>query len=283
MDLIFPILSALLQAASFSLDKIILSFRRIDFRAYIGVSFPLIFFINLLIFFAFDSPISRALIYKTFWWLFASVALTIASNVIYYRALKRDKLSEIEIIGLLAALPVIIFSGIIFSDERNYFILIPALIASAAIVWSHLKKGHLLIKKNTLPFLICSLTLAPLAAAVSKILLSDWNPISLEMLRMGIVAMIVTPFFQKQTKAISTSALWFLVLTNILTSVAWILFYFSYQRSGIVYTMLLFSIQPILAYLAAIFILKERVEQKKLIAFAIVLLSIAIAQFYSRA
>src|SRR3989344_84654 len=173
MDLIFPILSAVLQAASFSLDKVILSFKKIDFFGYIGVSFPLIFFINLLIFFTFDPPISRELIYKTFWWLFASVALTIASNVIYYRALKRDKLSEMEVIGLLTALPVIIFSGLAFSDERNYFILIPALIASAAIVWSHLKKGHLLIKKDTLPFLIWSLTMAPLAAAAFRNSLYD--------------------------------------------------------------------------------------------------------------
>src|SRR3989344_655815 len=239
MDLIFPILSAVLQAASFSLDKVILSFRKIDFRAYIGISFPLIFFINLLIFFAFDSPISRELIYKTFWWLFASVALTIASNVIYYRALKHDKLSEMEVIGLLTALPVIIFSGIIFSDERNYVILIPAIIASIAIVWSHLKRGHLLIKKDTIPF------------------------------------------FQKQIKTISTSALWLLALTNVLTSVAWILFYFSYQRSGIIYTMLLFSIQPLLVYFVAIFILKEKIDRKKLIAFVVVLISIAIAQFYS--
>ena len=283
MDLIFPILSAVLQAASFSLDKVILSFKKIDFRGYIGVSFPLIFFINLLIFFTFDPPISRELIYKTFWWLFASVALTIASNVIYYRALKRDKLSEMEVIGLLTALPVIIFSGLAFSDERNYFILIPALIASAAIVWSHLKKGHLLIKKDTLPFLIWSLTMAPLAAAVSKILLSDWNPISLEMLRMGAVTAAVAPFFQKQVKTISAHAIWFLVLTNVLTSIAWILFYFSYQRLGIVYTMLLFSIQPILVYFAAIFILKEKIDRKKIIAFAIALLSIAIAQFYTQA
>ncbi|OGF52252.1 hypothetical protein A3I27_01820 [Candidatus Giovannonibacteria bacterium RIFCSPLOWO2_02_FULL_43_11b] len=281
MDLIFPILSAVLQAASFSLDKVILSFRKIDFRAYIGISFPLIFFINLLIFFAFDSPISRELIYKTFWWLFASVALTIASNVIYYRALKHDKLSEMEVIGLLTALPVIIFSGIIFSDERNYVILIPAIIASIAIVWSHLKRGHLLIKKDTLPFLIWSLTMAPLAAAVSKILLADWNPISLEMLRMGVVTAAIMPFFQKQIKTISTSALWLLALTNVLTSVAWILFYFSYQRSGIIYTMLLFSIQPLLVYFVAIFILKEKIDRKKLIAFVVVLISIAIAQFYS--
>ncbi|OGF68857.1 hypothetical protein A3H65_03655 [Candidatus Giovannonibacteria bacterium RIFCSPLOWO2_02_FULL_45_14] len=282
MDLIFPILSAVLQAASFSLDKVILSFKKIDFRAYIGVSFPLIFFIYLLIFFAFDPPISREIIYRTFWWLFASVVLTIISNVVYYRALKHDKLSEMEVIGLLTALPVIIFSGIVFSDERNYAVLIPALIAAAAIVWSHLEGGHLLIKKDTLPFLIWSLALAPLAAAVSKILLQDWNPISLETLRMGIVTAAVTPFFQKQVKVIPASALGYLFLTNFLTSIAWLLFYFSYQWSGIVYTMLLFSIQPLLVYFAAIFILKEKINRKKLIAFAIVLISIAIAQIFSR-
>ncbi len=283
MPALFPILAAFLQAASFTLDKAILSIRKIDFRVYTGISFPLIFFINLVIFAIIRPPFSNELLYgKLFWWLVASIFMTIISNLIYYKALDHDKLNEIEAIGLLTAFPIIIFSGIFFTDERNLFIILPAIIASLAIVWSHWSGGHFLIKKDTLPFLLWALTLAPLSAAVSKILLEVWNPISLELLRSGVVAAVLIPLFQKKIEKASDRAMLLLIVTNILTSIAWILFYFSYQRSGIVYTMLLFSIQPLLVYMAAVFFLKEKFEHKKFMAFLIVLASIAIAQFFSQ-
>ncbi len=43
MSFLFPIVAAVLQAASFTLDKIILSIRRVNFKTYAGASFPLVF------------------------------------------------------------------------------------------------------------------------------------------------------------------------------------------------------------------------------------------------
>ena len=50
MTFLFPILAAILQAGSLTLDKVVLSIRRVNFKTYTGVSFPLIFlsFVNLL-------------------------------------------------------------------------------------------------------------------------------------------------------------------------------------------------------------------------------------------
>ena len=283
MNFLLPILAAFLQATSLTLDKVILSVRKVDFKMYIGMSFPLIFFITLIIFLVFRPPLSRELIYgNLFWWLVGSVTLSIFSNLLFYKALDQDKLGELETISLLSAIPVIIFSSIFFTDERNFSVLIPAFIASAAIIWSHWKAGHFLIKKDTLPFLLGSLVVAPLGAACSKILLAGFNPISLELLRSGALALILTPIFQRKIEKIPEQAVLLLILTNILTTIAWILFFFSYQKSGIVYTVLLFSLQPLLVYFAAIFFLKEKFNRKKFIAFLIVLASIAIAQIFSR-
>jgi EamA domain-containing membrane protein RarD len=66
-------------------------------------------------------------------------------------------------------------------------------------------------------------------------------------------------------------------LTNILTSLAWILFFYSVQTSGVIYTVLIFLLQPLLVYLAAVLLLKERPTLKKTIAFAVVLAAIAVA------
>ncbi|MDO8524845.1 MAG: EamA family transporter [bacterium] len=178
-----------------------------------------------------------------------------------------------------ANIPIIIFSSIVFTDERNFAVIIPAIIASVAIIWSHWEKHCFKIKKRTLTFLVWSLCAGVVGALVSKILLASWNPISLELVRSGAVALILGLLFFKYTSKISFKAFLLLLATNILTSIAWILFYFSYQRLGIIYTTLIFSIQPLLVYMASVFFLKEPLKWKKAIAFLIVLASIGVANF----
>ena len=279
MNSLFPILAAILQASSFTLDKVILSIRRVDFKTYVGASFPLVFLTTLVIFLIFRPPLSFDLFTGNLWWLLLiSIGITIVTNLVFYRALDEDQLGEIQTLDLLHNIPIIIFSSIIFTNERNFFIIIPALIASLAVIWSHWENHHFTIAKHTLPFIAWSLCVAPIGASVSKILLTHWNPISLELIRNGAIALILSPLFIKYAQNISLKIFSLLLTTSILTSIAWILFYFSYQRLGIIYTILVFSLQPLLVYLASVFFLKEPFHWKKSIAFAIVLLSIGVAQ-----
>jgi len=279
MTFLFPILAAILQAGSFTVDKVVLSIRRINFKTYTGVSFPLIFLITLVIFLIFRPPLSLDLFAGNLWWLLLiSIGMTVATNLIFYRALDDDRLGEIQTLNLLSNIPIIIFSSVIFANERNFAVIIPALVASFVVIWSHTENHHFKIARHTLPFLVWSLSIAPIGALISKALLGSWNPISLELVRSGAVALILGPLFFKYASKISFKAFLLLLATNILTSIAWILFYFSYQRSGIIHTILIFSLQPLLVYLAAVFFLKERLQWKKTLAFAIVLLSIGIAQ-----
>lgn len=279
MNFLFPILAAILQAGSFTLDKVVLSIRRVNFKTYTGVSFPLIFLITLVIFLIFRPPLSFDLFVGNLWWLLLiSIGMTIVTNLVFYRALDDDRLGEIQTLDLLHSIPIIIFASVIFADERNFFVIIPAFVASSAVIWSHWEHHHFKIAKHTLPFVVWSLSIAPISASISKVLLASWNPISLELVRSGAVASILGPLFAKYAQRISFKAFSLLLATNILTSIAWILFYFSYQRSGIIYTILVFSLQPLLVYLASVFFLKEPLHWKKAVAFAIVLLSIGIAQ-----
>ena len=204
--------------------------------------------------------------------------MTIVTNLIFYRALDDDRLGEIQTLDLLHNIPIIIFSSFIFTDERNFAVIIPAFIASIAVFWSHWEHHHFKIAKHTLPFLIWSVSAASFGASISKILLASWNPISLELVRSGAMALILGSLFFKYASKISFRSFLLFLATNILTSIAWILFYFSYQRSGIIYTVLIFSIQPLLVYIASVFFLKEPIQWKKVVAFVIVLLSIGVAQ-----
>ncbi len=279
MNFLFPIIAAILQASSFTLDKVILSIKRVNFKTYTGVSFPLIFLITLIIFLIFRPPLSFNLLAGNLWWLLLiSIGISIITNLIFYRALDDDHLGEIQTIDLLHYIPIIIFSSLIFSDERNFAVIIPAFIASAAVIWSHWDRNHFKIAKHTLPFLIWSLSAASIGALISKVLLTSWNPISLELVRSGTMALIFGLLFSKYANKISLKTFLLLLFTSIMTSIAWILFYFSYQHSGIIYTILIFSIQPLLVYIASVLILKEPLQRKKVIAFIIVLLSIGVAQ-----
>lgn len=282
--LFLPIIAAILQSASAVLDKIILSFNHVHYKTYVSISFPLIFIIDLAIFLMFQPPLSLSLLSGNLLWLFIiSIIIIISNNLLYYRALDNDYLKEIQTLDLLSYIPMIIFTSIIFSDERNFYIIIPAFVASSAIIWSHWQNHHFAIRKRTLPLFLFSLIIAPIRAAIQKILLFSWNPISLEVMRIGFVALILNPFsfgrhIYQYIKRIQLKVFLLLIATNILTSVAFILYFFSIKHSGIIYTALSYSLYPLLVYLGCVFILKEPSHWKKNLAFFIVLISITIAQ-----
>ena len=279
MQILFPVLAAILQASSLLVDKTILTIRRMSFKAYIGTSFPLIFLITLALFLAARPPLAWENFYGNFGvLLLVAIGLTVGGNLMFYRALKTDRLGEIETLSLLAAIPTILVSGIIFTDERKFTILIPALIASCAVVWAHWERHHFKIAHGTLFYLLWALIAGPVAAAVLKVILTVWNPISFELIRSGVVALIFGYLYFERPRFVPPRAIPFLILTNLFTVFAGIFLLFSYQRSGIIYTVLLFSLQPLLVYFGSVVFLKEPIHWKKMVAFFIVLIAIGVAQ-----
>ncbi|MBI2630007.1 DMT family transporter [Candidatus Pacearchaeota archaeon] len=279
MSFITPVVSALLQASSFTLDKVIMSAKKVTYKNYIGLSFPLIFIINLIIFLIFRPELSPRLFAGKFLFLvILSISLSIIINLIFYKALKSEKLNEIEMISLLGSIPVIILTSFIFESERNFMIIILALISSSAIIWSHWRKDHFQIAKKTWAYLLATLIISPIGAITSKILLAEWNPMSLELVRSFFLAVIFSMFFFKSIEKTGAKTFLLLVITNILTTIAWILYYFSYKTNGVIETVLIFSLQPMLVYLASFILLKEKFHMKKFIAFVIVLASITLSQ-----
>jgi drug/metabolite transporter (DMT)-like permease len=279
MNSLLPLLAAVLQAGSSVADKITLNMRGVSFRTYVGVSFPLWFLVMLIIFLIFRPPLTVELFLGMTGLFFAiSVGMIIASNILYYRALKHDGLGEMETLLLLSSIPVIIFSSAIFVDERKLFVVIPAFIAACAVIWSHWEKRHIHLARRTWPFFLFALVFASLRSVLQKELLLAWNPISLEFMQAAIAAIILGILFWKHARGVGLKTFYLLVLTTVFSSVAWILVGFSIQRSGIVFTGLLFAAQPLLVYFSSVLFLREKTNWKKNLAFAVVLLSIGAAQ-----
>ncbi len=279
MSLIFPVGASILQAASFTLDKAALSIKKVTYKTYNGVSFPLAFIFTLIIFFIFKPQLTFDFFTgKYLWILLLSIILLLITNIIFYRSLEYDSLNEVQSISLLSNVALIIFSALIFTSERNFLIVFLGMLASGSVVWSHWEKHHFQIAKKTFPFLLWTITIAPFSGIISKMLLEIWNPISLGLVRNGAIAVIFIPLFFKKIKSVPGKAIPLLLLTNLLTTIAWILYFFSYQAIGIVHTVLIFSLQPLLVYFASIFFLKEKFNWKKFTAFIIILASIATGQ-----
>lgn len=281
MLFLFPILAALLQASSSTLDKFILTIRGVSYRIYTALSFPLIFCVHLVLFLIIRPPFGRELFTTNTIIAFAGlIAAGIAINIVYYRALKTDRLTELEPLSLLDRIALIIVTGVLFADERKLALIIPALIASLAVLWSHWERHHIRIHKESLLFLAVGLVTAPLGAAAVKILLTSWHPVTLRFLESMVMAIIMGILYQRSLSHTPAQAASLLIITNVLTSLAWLFVLFSYQTLGIVHTILIFSLQPLLVYFASLVFLREPFQTKKFAAFLVVLGSIIAAQIF---
>jgi drug/metabolite transporter (DMT)-like permease len=281
MNFLFPLFAAILQAGSFTLDKAVLSFKRVSYRTYLGMGFPLYFLAVLLFFLWFRPPLGIELLAGAYLWLMlASIGLSIAGNLLYYRALDGDGLGEIETLTLLQSIPAILLASLIFAGERDPVLVGAALAASAAVFWSHWDGRRFKVHKRTLPFLFGGLVIAPLSLIIIKELLTLWHPVSLELARSGAVALVMGSLFLRARSGSRTPPKVFLLLiiTNALSAAGWILFYFGVQRLGVVHATLLFSVTPLLVYFASVFFLAERFKWKKAAAFGVVLLAVIAAQ-----
>lgn len=279
INFLIPVFSAVSQAGSHTLDKIILSTRKTTFKTYLGISFPLFALINIVLF-AILKPSFGVENFLGIAWILVLITtgISIVTNLTFYKALHDDSLGEIETLYLLRNIPIIIFSSIIFSDERNFFVILIALFASLAVLWSHFEHHHFKIAKNSLHYLVWTLVSAPLDAIILKIILQTWDPMALLLVRSIIMGMVFGFLFFKDAKNSRGKTIAMQILTNIFTSIGWLLYYLSYQKTGIVFTTLIVTLQPLLTYLASLLFLKEKFHWKKTMAFAMILLSLVPAQ-----
>jgi drug/metabolite transporter (DMT)-like permease len=279
MNALVPLIAAFLQATSFTLDKEVLNLKRVNYRRYLVVSFPLIAFFSVVLWLGVRSPLPFSSMSVGIWLLLAfMVADIVVTNILFYRALQSDYLHELELWQLSFRIPAILVTALLFADERNGLIIVLALVSAVAVIWSHLNHTKLTIRRRTAPYILWGLVMAPVAAAVIKLLLRELHPVSLELLRMVPVAVVFWLMFRSAMKPIGTRSWLLLLLTNALTFTAGVLLLFGYQSLGIIATGLLFSVAPLLVYFFSLVFLGEPFVKKKFAAFVVVLVSITVAQ-----
>jgi|TARA_B100001971_G_C18215976_1_gene553864 drug/metabolite transporter (DMT)-like permease len=271
-----PIIGAFLEGIGMVIEKKILKIRKINhknytvygFLALVLVMLPLIFFfwkvdqkayepINLLIF-------------------LLVILFSILANLLIFYSLKRETLTEIEPIRLMQPLFTIVLAFAlsfifknIYSDEQNFAVVILALIASIALIASHVKKHHIVYNKYIIAALLGSLFFA-IELVISKAILPYYSSLTFYFLRCLSIFLVALIIFRPKIELKKKTKLMFL-----LTGAIWVAYrlilYWGYLALGIVFTTILFILGPVFIFILARIFLKEKITWRHIIASIIII------------
>jgi len=289
MSILIPFIAALSSAVGVILNKIVLSSQKVGHRPFVIFLFFSLFAMSGLLY-PFGGKIeARAFSSPYLLLLLLVILIATVYNIIFYHALEKEKVLEWELIVMLAPLATILLASVFLRVERNLGVFLAGLVASAALIGSHLKRLHLQFD-NFQRKLLFYLILYPAEAILIKELLFLYSPVALYMVRTLGVAVALSiwyyllapvfcnepkPSFKKWTKK---NLLWCLAISA-LAVLQMVLTYYGYWHFGIVFTTIVLTLGPILTYIATVLILKERLKKRIILAAVVILACIIYAHF----
>lgn len=285
-------IAAFSKAIGMVLNKIALSYQKVGHRQFIIILFLLLFLLCLPLypFLGRVSPLAFSLPYLII--LFAVAISASIYNVLYYHGIEKEKLVQAELIIMLTPLSTIILASIFLETERNLSVFICGIISSLALFFSHFQHHHLkfnFYEKELLLYLF----IYPIESILIKHLLYLYSPLALYTFRTFLVFFIlclwylmIGPMLKLEPKI--NFSKWDLknyslcTLIAILGLIDMVLVYYAYQQIGIVFTTIVLTLAPILTYIFASVILKERIKKRIILAASVILICIVYAHFSLR-
>jgi drug/metabolite transporter (DMT)-like permease len=269
-----PFLGALALSAGTVLEKILLKKKKLNIKIYQTASFLsiVLLMIPLLYFFWRFDP--NALELKNVLIFSGVIIVAVLANSFALYSLKGEKVSITEPARILEPLFVILLA-MLFSlfiegfQESNTKIIIPALIASIAIVFPHIKKEHLHFNKYFVIAIFGSFFFA-LELVLSKLILDFYSPITFYFLRCLFVFIASFILFKPNLKSLDKKTSFNILLVAGIWVIYRIAIYWGYLKYGIIFTTLITMLAPIMIYILASRFLKERLNWKNILSSAII-------------
>jgi drug/metabolite transporter (DMT)-like permease len=280
----FPIIGALALASGTLLEKITLKKKSISPKLYQSTIFLsiVILMLPMLFFFWKLDPLALTPLNIL---IFASVILfSLLANYFSFYSLKWEKLSKIEPAKMMEPLFVILLVLIVsfFIDsgfyERDYKIIIPAIIAGLAIVFSHIKKHHLSFNKYFRFAMLGSFFFA-LELVISRLILDFYSPISFYFFRCLFITIFSFIIFKPKIKKIDKNSRFLISGAALIWVVYRVVVYYGYTSLGIAETTLMIMLGPIFIYLFAWKFLKEKISKRNIVASIVILASVLYGLF----
>lgn len=284
---------ALLEATGTIIEKIVLRKHKIDSKSYTAFEFLAIVIAAIPIFLILSSFFpnifsftisSEAFQIKNIIILSIIIIFSLFANLLIFYSMKWEKITELEPIRLSQPLFVILLAFILYASERQTpsNILIAAVIASLALIFSHIKSHHLAFNKYALAAIFGSLFFA-VDLALSKFLLPFYSPLSLYFIRSIIILAICMLVFKPKFSNANPKTWKFISATGIIWVIYRGILYYSYTAKGVIFTTLLFLLTPIFIYIFSYIYLKEKPTWRNIIASIIILLCVLYATFINSA
>lgn len=284
---LIPIIGALALASGTLLEKVSLMQKKVNIKLYQTIIFLATVLVMTPFVFFFWKITPGAYTVKSIL-IFALVILfSLLANFFTFYSMKWEKLSKLEPAKITEPIFVILLAIIMsyfFTDglyERNLKVIIPAIIAGVALIFSHIKKHHLTFNKYFLAALLGSLFFA-IELIISRLILDFYSPITFYYIRCASIFLISIAMFRpkffsnldgKATLGIfATGAFWFIYRVAV---------YYGYMSLGIISTTLITMLSPVFVYAFAKIFLKEKLRWKNIIASIIIIACVVYASYTS--
>ncbi len=278
-----PILGAIALGAGTVLDKFNLLNKKIGVKLYQSLSFLFLVLVMIPLTFFFWKLDSSAFELKNVLIFFAVIISAVGANFLMFHSEKRTKITNIEPALIVETFFVIIITLIIglfikgFSDT-NTKVIIPTLIALAALIFPFIKKEHLHINKYFIAAISGSF-LFGLELVLSKFILDYYSPLTFYFLRCAFVLIISLMIFKPNFKGVDKKSVFVILITEIIYVIYRVANYYGYQHYGIILTTLIMMIAPIETYILANKFLKEKLNWKNILSSLIILGCVAYVLF----
>lgn len=282
--MIVPIIAAFATSAGVIMNKIVLSYQKIGHRQFIIILFLFLFLLSALLYPLFGNIYPNAFSLNYLFLLILVIIIASIYNVLYYHAIEKEKVAEVELIMMLSPLSTILIASIFLQTERNLGVFMAGILASLALVLSHLRRYHLKFDSFQKGLLIY-LLLYGFEAVLIKNLLFLYSPLALYAIRtFGVLITLtiwflwVAPNFNDEPRLnfsnFKTKNYLLCLFIAIVGVLQMVLTYYAYADFGVVTTTIVLILAPILTYLGSVIILKERL--KKRIVFAAIIILVCI-------
>jgi drug/metabolite transporter (DMT)-like permease len=277
-----PIVGSVLEGAGTILEKKIIIKHKINYKNLTVYGFLALVLVMIPLMFFFWEIKPEAYSIKNLLIFMLVILFSTLANLLIFYSLKRENVTELEPIRLMQPLFTVLLAFILsfffisYSTERRYSILILALIASIALIASHIRKHHLVLNKYLLAALLGSFFFA-VELVISKSILSYYSSLTFYFLRCLSIFLITAFIFHPSINSIKNKTKLLILLSGaIWVAYRWILYY-GYLALGIVFTTTLFILGPVFIFLFARIFLKEKIKLRHVIASIIIIICVIVA------
>lgn len=266
----FPLIAAFSQAAGIIVDKIILTRRRMELRAYIPVLFLFLFLLTAILM-PFLGTVSLNFFTPYYLVIFLMmIASALIWNVFYYKGAQDEKVHEFELIIMFQPLLTILLAAIFLEKNTNVHILIASVLAAIALIIAHINKKHFEISAAG-KGLVIAVVFISIEIIFQKIMLDVFSPAALYFTRTGIIFLFFWLYYRPRMHQVSDANIALILATSAAGVVQMVTKFYGFEQFGVIYTSLVLILSPILVYIISTLLLHERLKARTIISGLVIL------------